>query len=145
MPERLQPHQETMFFDPFAENGAEEFNPLLSHAAMWARYLNKEVEHDYTADRFVSDHQALMMDSIFLGRYEEAELMAASMHRGCQHDHELSKSFMESSLSATDHDHPDNKGQHEAEASELSNNNKKKDKEKKKKLRQGWLSWSYRN
>jgi len=152
MPETLQLHQEKMFYDPFAENAADNFKPLNAHAAMWKRYHNREVKHDYTADQFVADTNALLMDTHFLGRYKEAEMIAASMHAGCIHDHTLSQSLEENSSTSTylnsasnehaGHDHSDKKRSSEADT-DAENKDKKKN-DKKKKLKPGWLSRLFR-
>ena len=55
-----------LFYDPFA---AEENQEFLDGAAAFdtilARYKNDEVVHDYTADDFVKDAEALMLDAGF--------------------------------------------------------------------------------
>jgi hypothetical protein len=90
-------HEEQMFFDPFAEEG-EEFKPLEAFDTIRERYENKEVEHDYTADQFVSDVEALMLDSTFMERFEEAEAIAARMHEMCVGDHAVQESMLGSEV-----------------------------------------------
>ncbi len=84
MSDTLPNQQENLFFDPFAEDQAlQEFDPIASHESLWRRYKNNEIKHDYTADKFVADTQALMMDSEFRGRFEQAATIAARMHELC--------------------------------------------------------------
>ena len=83
---------EQLYFDPLAEEG-EEFKPMEAFDYIRERYENKEVEHDYTADQFVSDVEALMLDSVFVERFEEAEAIAARMHEMCAGNHEVQESM----------------------------------------------------
>lgn len=74
---------DTMFFDPFAETGQQLFDPLEAFARTEARYLDEEVEHDYTADKFVSDAEVLIMDAQFNGMFAVAALIENRMHQLC--------------------------------------------------------------
>jgi len=130
---------EALFFDPFAETGAQqEFDPIASHQSLWERYKNSEIEHDYTADKFVADSQALMMNSHFAGRFEEAAMLASQMHAMCGGDEHLSKAVMGNEgfremlgplESHGDHDHVES---HSPEHEDIED---KKSKDKKKKRR----------
>ncbi|HVV26215.1 MAG TPA: hypothetical protein VHC21_04265 [Candidatus Saccharimonadales bacterium] len=136
MSERLASEQ--LFFDPFAaeEGKAEFFDPQVSHQAMWERYANDEVKHDYTADKFVADTEALMMDAQFVGQFEAAQAIAERMHMLCGEDHGLRASMEASSLLGNhpdDHDHNHNEQAHDEK------DQKKSKKAKKKKFR-GWFS-----
>lgn len=91
MKEVLASPQHELFFDPFAEEGAEEFNPIVAHEAMWERYAAHEIEHDYTVDHFVADTQALMLDAQFTERFDEAAAIAQRMHMLCGEDHGLAQ------------------------------------------------------
>ena len=130
-----------LFFDPFAEAGEELFDPLTAHASMWERYQNREVEHDYTADNFLADTQAIMMDAQFLGRFDAAQSIAANMHAMCNHDQALAQSlqnnestasYLNSFSSHDGHSHGSH-GEHEDDDETDSKTGKKKSKVK--------LSW----
>ena len=82
-----------LFYDPFAPEGQELFDPLTAFASMWEKYQNGEVKHNDAADKFLADTQALMMDATFLGRFSEAQTIAASMHALCNHDPGLAQSL----------------------------------------------------
>jgi hypothetical protein len=79
-----------LFLDPFT---GEMFDPIASHEVILERYKSGEVEHDYTADRFLEDTQALMMDAQFMGMYAEAQSIAARMHILCGEDHNLAQTM----------------------------------------------------
>jgi len=97
------------FFDPFAETPGE-FNPFESMDRILQRYANNEIEHDYTADQFVSDAQALMLDSQFQGLMREANAMMELMHQLCEHDPALKAAAETNGLFAEQHDKNDGHG-----------------------------------
>lgn len=105
------PETQPLYFDPFAGENGETFDPIASLAAIEQRYLNREIEHDYSADQFVRDAEALVMDSRFAGLMEQAAVIEARMHAMCgDHDHALSTSLRDSSIfgeqaEASDHSH----------------------------------------
>jgi len=106
MPEQI----EQLFFDPFAESSEQLFDSLKSHEVLFAHYEAGKVEHDYSADEFVADTEALMLDARFVGQFEQAQAIAAQMHLLCAEDHGLRSSMNDSLLFAQpaehdDHDH----------------------------------------
>jgi hypothetical protein len=134
------------FLDPLSESGAEVFDPLASMEAITARYLDNEVEHDYTADKFVSDTQSLMLDAQFVGKFEEAQAIAMRMHQMCGEDHGLQMSLnanesfssaLEGMLGSNEHDGHDHGPTHD-----YDEDGTKKSKKKKRQPRRGWLSRS---
>lgn len=90
---------EELYFDPFADDGEQLFDPTAAFAELEQRYTDGDVEHDYTADNFVRDTEALMMDAAFVERFEEAQAIAARMHELCGEDHMLNQAFQEVSES----------------------------------------------
>ncbi len=142
MNESLVTPAKDLFLNPFAENGEEMFDPMVAHQKLWERYQNHEIEHDYTADKFVADTQALMMDAAFVGRFEQAALIAAQMHILCGEDHNLQQSLQANSFFNQTDTERDHHGHNHQAADEESS---KKKKQKKKNLRRGWLDWFIRD
>jgi len=140
---------EELFFDPFAEN-AETFDVQASFETILQRYQNEEVEHDYTADKFVADTKTLMLDAQFVGQFDALEAIAVRMHELCQDDHLLQTAMGEQGDAAyaheahgQGHDHGDhahaaagNHGDDNKSAAKYETKNSKK----KKKLPEGWLA-----
>lgn len=89
--------EQQLFFDPFAAEGAQ-FSPLDSFDYIYERYKNNEISHDYTADAFVQDVEALMLDAVFVEQFEAAALIASRMHQLCGEDHTLRSALTESGL-----------------------------------------------
>jgi len=79
-----------LFYDPFAE---QFFDPLTIMDLLVQKYLDGKIEHDYTADNFVSDIEALQMDAVFLSKFHEAEEIASRMRELCAGDHYLQSSI----------------------------------------------------
>ena len=142
MPETI---SQVEFFDPFAEEGEQTFDPIASMEAITARYLADEVEHDASADQFVAETQALILDAQFAGKFNEAVHIAEMAHLICGEDHAAQQSLYgnESARSTIDglvgqdahagHDHGD------AEHGKNGSNKNTKGKNKKKKFRR-WFS-----
>ncbi len=132
---------EQLFFDPFAEqDGQEYFDPIAAHRTMWERYAAGEVEHDYTADEFVADTQALMLDAQFTGQFEQAQMIAQQMHLLCGEDHGLQASLRQNlgaqdMLNGLSHAHD-----HDGHA-DTDENAGKSSKKKKKKKRKVWFAF----
>lgn len=84
--------QNIEYFDPFIENGEQIFDPVSSHELITQRYLANDIDHDYSADEYVRDTQALMLDAQFLDRFEDARAIAARMHEICGENHDLTES-----------------------------------------------------
>lgn len=129
---------EQLFFDPFAEAGEEPFDVVLSFQTIFERYENKEIEHDYTADKFVADTEALMLDAQFAGQFQQAQAIAMRMHELCMDDHVLQTSMSTSELfgqSQVGHD----SHQHDETAAHKKSEKKNTGK-KDKKLSPGWLA-----
>jgi Zn-finger nucleic acid-binding protein len=129
------------FFDPFAAEGIQEFNPLQSYEIAKQRYSNNEVEHDYSADMFVADAEALVFDSQFAGMMEQAALIEADMHARCGgHDPSLQSSVQQSSLfgKKEHYSHDDHAGHdHSSDDYDSNDTSLAKSKKKKKKVREG--------
>jgi len=128
--------EKQLFFDPFAEGGEQLFDPQTAHQSMWERYAAGDVEHDYTADKFVADTEALMMDAQFVGQFEAAQAIAERMHVLCGEDHGLRESMETSGLFGHQHD---GLGEHDHNEAGEKDEKKKAKKDKKKKFR-GWFS-----
>jgi hypothetical protein len=139
MSERITPEKE-LFYDPFASQGEQYFDPEVAHQAMWEKYAGRDVEHDYTADKFVSDTEALMLDAQFVGQFDQAQAIAERMHVMCGEDHGLQQSVtanesLSGLLGNNNHDGHDH-GLHAKD----EDDDKKDKKKKKKRLRRGWFS-----
>lgn len=102
-------YEQDIFFDPFSE-GNEDFNPEDLFEAIFAKYQNNEVEHDYTADNFVKDTEALMLDARFTEQFSAFESIAARMHQLCADDHSLSSAMENSSLFGASQKHDSHDG-----------------------------------
>jgi hypothetical protein len=124
--------EQNLYFDPFAENGAELFDPTEAFAQIKANYQQGGVEHDYSADNFVKDTEALLMDAAFLERFDAVQAIAAEMHRMCGEDHAVRSAMSQSDYFGAEdsHNHQGHDHSHE------DDNRKKKKKEKKKKQSQ---------
>ncbi len=131
-----------LFYDPFA---AEENQEFLDGAAAFdtilARYKNDEVVHDYTADDFVKDAEALMLDADFQERWSEMSYIAAQMHQLCGDDHgmmqrfeqsDVFSSFMQNNHDGHDHSHNSHDHKHEKENDDGKDAKSKKKNDKKK-------------
>lgn len=126
-----------LFYDPFAEDDEVNFDPVTAHTELWERYENKEIEHDYAADNFLADTQALMMDAQFLGRYAEVEMIAARMHTLCGEDHMLEQTMQNNETFSDyfklfDHHEDGNHAEHDHKDEEESEIDPKTGKKKKK-------------
>ena len=150
MNETLNSSAEKNFFDPFAEAGQENFDPVVAHANLWERYKNHEIEHDYTADNFLSDTQALMMDAQFLGQFAQAQVIVARMHELCGEDHGLAQSlqnnevvsnYLNSFDSHSGHNHKPGQHNKNSDKDDEKEKDPKKDKKtnKKSKPKRGWF------
>jgi hypothetical protein len=127
-----------LFFDPFAENGGELFDATQTFDRLFERYAAGQVEHDYTADKFVADTEALLLDAQFVGQFEQAQNIVAMMQKLCAHDHALEQTLAESVLfSAKSHDHDD----HNHTPHESGQDDDEKNKKKKKKGWFGMVLW----
>lgn len=78
-----------LFYDPFAEEGEELYDADELHKELATRYLNKEIEHDYTADTFVKDTEAHMMTAHFKEEFAAMQTIMQRMHELCGEDHNL--------------------------------------------------------
>jgi hypothetical protein len=78
-----------LYYDPFAEEGQEYFNPIESFNLILDNYQLDKVEHDNAADLFVARTEALMLDSQFLERFDAVQAIAAQMHNMCGEDHNI--------------------------------------------------------
>lgn len=85
------------FLDPLAES-EEVVDIEESFGVAIKRYMDGEIEHDYTADMLVEDVETMMLDATFQGQLEQANAMAQQMHVMCQHDHGLMDSASQSDL-----------------------------------------------
>lgn len=138
-------HTEQLFYDPFAEEGEQFFDAAASFDAIKARYQSGDVEHDYTADKFVSDTQALMLDAHFVGQFEQAQAIAARMHELCGEDHALREALQASGPSGSEdhaahghsHLHDTYTGKNDEETDPKTGKKKKK---KDKKKSGGWAA-----
>lgn len=72
-----------VFYDPFAPQGEQFFDPLESYRLLEQRYAAGDVEHNYTADQFVADAAALVLDAHFTEKFEQAAIIEARMHQLC--------------------------------------------------------------
>ena len=82
-----------LYFDPFAEEGEQLFDPAHAFTQLEERYRAGNVRHDYTADNFVRDTEALMLDAVFVERFDAVQAMASRMHQLCGEDHMLGQAF----------------------------------------------------
>ena len=112
-----------MYFDPFA-NEADQVAPDELFQQIMDRYLNNEIEHDYTADQFIADTEALLLDSHFTENFSAFERISAQMHQLCGEDHLLANSLVGNALFATNHG--DDDGHNHDAANDHSNKKKKK-------------------
>lgn len=122
---------ERQFFDPFAENG-HEFNALQSFELILERYQSDEIAHDYHADRFVADTEALLLDAVFVEQFEAVQMIAATMHQLCNHDQQLREQYE----LYTEQHHFDDHHEHHLHEHQSKDTDVKK---KKKKKWGGWL------
>jgi hypothetical protein len=125
--------REVLYYDPFAPEGQELFDAAESFEKLEARYLAGKVEHDYSADDFVRDVEALQMDAQFIGQMRAIEQISARMHEICGEDHNLQAAVEER---ARQHDHSQHEQDHTTHSNE-EDDKKKKMKDKKKYA--GWL------
>ncbi len=94
----MPPAHEQLFFDPFADAGENAFNPEASFEALFERYENREVEHNYAADQFVRDVEAVLLDAQFVDRLAAMQSIASRLHALCGEDHGLQTSINQSQL-----------------------------------------------
>lgn len=122
------------FFDPFAEDGDQRFDPLATMEIITARYIADEVKHDSSADKFVADTQALIMDAQFVGKYNEAIQIAEMAHIICGENHAVQQSLKRNesahdTINGLVHEHQENKAQQHDSANKdksTTKNGKKK-------------------
>ena len=135
-----------LYFDPFAEEAEQLFDPKAAFARLEERYIAGDVEHDYTADNFVRDTEALMLDAMFVERFDAVRAVALRMHELCGDDHMLSQSLQSNdSLSSLfgahkahdGHDHAGEKHNHKND--DEYEVDVKTGKKTKKKKRRGWF------
>ena len=124
-----------LFYNPFAEENEEFFDGAQAFDAILARYVADEIKHDYTADQFVKDAEALLLDASFQEHWRDMSYIAAQMHQLCGDDHGvLQQRFEQSSAFSTlmheGHDHND----HESHDHDDNSDKKSKKKKQKKKL-----------
>ncbi len=128
-----------LYFDPFAEEGEQEFNPMEAFAKIEQNYLDNKVEHDTAADEFVKGAEALMLDSKFNERFAELEAIAARMHELCGEDHGLNQAMQSSEILGKSHEDHD----HEDALKFDKKDDKESKKDKKKKKRRSWFGVYY--
>lgn len=127
------------FLDPFAENGPELINPMDSFYTIVERYTNNEIEHDYSADRFVHDTETIIMDASFANMIDQANQIAAITHMLCGHDQALRSSVEQSSLLGQHGEHAEHQHDHEHADNDIDEDDELIDpKTGKKKKRQRW-------
>ena len=112
-----------MYFDPFA-NEADQVAPDELFQQIMDRYLNNEIEHDYTADQFIADTEALLLDSHFIENFSAFERISAQMHQLCGEDHLLANALGNNALFIANHGHDD--GHNHKPANHHSDKKKKK-------------------
>ncbi len=101
---------EMLYYDPFAEEGQEYFNPIESFNQIIENYQQDKVEHNNAADLFVARTEALMHDAHFLERFDAVQAIAAQMHNMCGEDHNLRLSLESSQLFSGTHNDNDGHG-----------------------------------
>lgn len=89
---------EQLYFDPFAEEGEQLYDPIQAFSAMEQHYLEGRVEHNYAADEFVAQTEAAMLDAVFLERFDAAQVIASRMHQLCGEDHGLNQAAQRSEV-----------------------------------------------
>lgn len=87
----------SQYFDPFAEQG-QGWDPIAVFDEIFDNYAHGAVEHDYTADQFVTDTEALMLDAQFTENFAAMSSIAARMHQLCGEDHALQAAMKTSRL-----------------------------------------------
>lgn len=117
------------YFDPFADE-SEQTAPEELFQQIMDRYQNNEIEHDYTADKFVADTEALLLDSQFTENFAAYEQITARMHQLCGEDHLLASTMNESSLFSSKHGLDDGHGHASTDDPTHESKGKKKDKQK---------------
>ena len=103
-------NEQQLYYDPFADLGQESFDPTEAFLKAKHNYVQGSVEHDYSADKFVADTEALMLEAQFIDRFDAVQAIAAQMHQMCGDDHGLRSSFERSSMGLTDGEHSENDG-----------------------------------
>jgi hypothetical protein len=121
--------EQELYFDPFADDGAELFDPNELFEQIKSNYEQGNIEHDYSADNFVKDTEALLLDATFVERFDAVQAIAAEMHRMCGEDHVLRTAMSESGYFGSEdaHGHEGHKHDHDTDK-----DSKKKKKDKKK-------------
>jgi hypothetical protein len=97
--------ERNLYFDPFADNGAELFDPSELFEQIKSNYEQGNVKHDYSADNFVKDTESLLMDAVFLERFDAVQAIAAEMHRMCGEDHNLRTAMQENGYFGHENEH----------------------------------------
>lgn len=106
------------FYDPFADTPESEFDPENVFNQIVQNYHEQKVTHDDAADTFVARTEALMMDAVFVQRFDVVQSIAAQMHMMCGEDHNVqaqveANSFLFNSMHNSDgHTHAEQHQQH---------------------------------
>jgi hypothetical protein len=123
-----------LFYDPFAEEGEEMYDADALHVELAARYLNKEIEHDYTTDNFVKDTETAMMTAHYKGQFAAMQSIMQRMHEICGEDHNLQQQMNGSeALSVYDRHNKNDGHTHAFGYDNKKSSDKKEDKKKSKK------------
>jgi hypothetical protein len=121
---------ETKYFDPFAdEMEQQEYDGLVVFESLFERYQNEDIEHDFTADKFVEAAETLMLDAHFLARFDEVETISRRMQELCAHDHNMEEAAKGSSIFGSLFTDKDEHG-HDQKIDEKKKNKKTKKKSK---------------
>lgn len=107
--------KQDLYFDPFAEDGSELFDPIDSFSQLRQAYEEGRITHDYSADEFVAKTEALMMDAIFVERFDAVQAIASQMHQLCGEDHGLRQQLGSSMISGINDSHSENDGHNHTE------------------------------
>lgn len=99
-----------LYYDPFAEEGQELFDPVETFNLIKQNYLDRKVQHDSSADEFVSKTEALMMDSVFIERFDAVQAIMGQLHNLCGEDHNLNQAVMKNSYLSGIDKHSENDG-----------------------------------
>ncbi|MGB4758970.1 MAG: hypothetical protein WBP26_02845 [Candidatus Saccharimonadales bacterium] len=87
-----------IFFDPFAGGDEEAWDAETAFDEIFARYANGKVEHNYTADMFVADTEAIVMDAHYAENLSAMTTIANRMHQLCNDDHQLQNAAQASGM-----------------------------------------------
>ena len=107
----------TMFFDPFAEDN--NWDPEEAFEGIFEHYKTGSVSHDYTADMFVANTEAIMLGAQFTANFAAISSIASRMHQLCGEDHALQSAMQSSSVFGArhaDNDGHDHSAEHDSDS-----------------------------